>query len=207
VGNPVSQSDFMSEHGMRGRIFAPGRGDNAYLCFRLWPDALIFTDGRVPQVFPLSFAELHARSQDPDVFAQLVARYDIDHVVISRGTFSSYGRAWAERLEQHAGFALVYFDSRGMVWTRERAAGLACKDCRAFRRLKPWRTDHDWIVHDFLKQPFDEVWAELAYLTQTTHDDPVVQALIRTLIDDGGAAPPQRERLKVLLASETHAAR
>jgi hypothetical protein len=199
LGNPVSQADFMLAQGMRGRVFAPGRGDSAYLTLRMWPAARIFIDGRVPQVFPLEFTELQARITEPEVFAGVVRRYDIDHVVIDKGTFTPNGRDWGDRLEQVGGFALVYFDEHGMVWTRERNAGLACKTCRALRRLKPWRTDHDWIVKEFPKQPFDEVWNELAYLVRVTRADPVVRALIATLIEDGGADDANRERLRSLL--------
>jgi hypothetical protein len=202
-GNPVSQAEFMSAHALKGKIFAPGRGDSAYLSLRLWPGGLIFIDGRVPQVFPLAFAELAARAAEPAVFQELVARYDIDHVVISKGTFSREAYGWAELLEQHGGFALVYWGERGMVWTRARPGGLACRGCRAFQCLKPWRTDHDWIVREFPKQPFDEVWAELSYLTRITRDDPAVRELIETLIEDGGAAAPDRERLKLLVARGT----
>jgi hypothetical protein len=204
LGNPVSQSDFMQKQAMHGRVFAPGRGDSAYLSFRMWPDVLIYIDGRVPQVYSVAFSERSAHLAEPGVFEGIVAQYDVDHVVIDKGTFSNDGIGWAERIEKLGGFALVYFDERGMVWTRERASGLACKSCRAFRRIKPWRTDHDWIVNEFRKQPFDEVWSELSYLTQITHGDRVVHALISTLVEDGGAQAPERERLKVLLASGTH---
>jgi hypothetical protein len=200
LGNPVTQADFMRAQGMRGRVFAPGRGDSAYLTFRLWPAVRIFIDGRVPQVYPLAFAELHARiAAEPRVFADVVARYDIDHVVLDRGTFSEFGREWGDRLEQLGGFVLVYFDERGMLWTRDRRAGLACASCRALRYLKPWRTDHDWIVREFPKQPFEETWSELAYAMRTTRGDAVVRALISTLIEAGGATEAQRERLKSLL--------
>jgi hypothetical protein len=200
MSNPVSQADFMAAQDMHGRVFAPGRGDNAYLSFRLWPQVSIFMDGRVPQVFPLAFARLHARCAEPEVFAEIVGRYDIDHIVLGKGAFSGYGRDWGERIEQQGGFALVYFDEHGTVWTRERASGLACRSCRALRRIEPWRTDHAWIVHEFPKQPFDEVLAELSYLQRVTRGDPVVSALISTLIEDGGASAPQRERLQGLLA-------
>ena len=199
LGNPVSQARFMQKQGMHGRVFAPGRAANAYLYMRLWPEVLIFADGRVPQVFPVSFSQLHARSLEPEVFAGLVARYDIDHVVIDKSSFSRAGRAWADRLEEHGGFALVYFDERGMVWTRKRAGGLSCRTCRAFRRLKPWRTDREWIEQEFSKQPFDEVWDELSYMLQVTDDKAVARALITELIEYGGAQPPQRERLRLLL--------
>jgi hypothetical protein len=197
--NPITQADFMRAQGMRGRVFAPGRGDSAYLTLRLWPAVRVFIDGRVPQVYPLSFAELHARITEPGVFEQAVAKYDIDHVVLDRGTFTEFGRAWGDRLEQLGSFALVYFDERGMVWTRTRSPRLACTSCRPIRHLKPWRTDHDWIVREFPKQPFDETWTELAYVMRITRGDPVVRALISTLIEDGGANEAQRERLRSLL--------
>lgn len=203
VGNPVTQTDFMLAQGMRGRVFAPGRGDSAYLAFRMWPAVHIFIDGRVPQVYPLSFAALHARSAEPGVLANLVAKYEIDHVVLDRGTFTRFGRAWGDRLEQLGGFALVYFDERGMVWTRARTAGLACTSCRAIRHLKPWRIDHEWIVREFPKLPFNETWLELSYSMRTTHGDAVLRALVSTLIEDGGVDQAQRERLRSLLIEPT----
>jgi hypothetical protein len=45
----------------------------------------------------------------------------------------------------------------------------------------------------------DETWMELSYVMRIRRGNAVVRALIRTLIEEGGANEAQRARLKSLL--------
>lgn len=202
--NPIAQADFMERHGMKGRVFAPTRGANAYLSMRLWPEVKIFIDGRVPQLFPTDFADEHAAASDPRRFVELAVRYDFDHVVIPGGLLSRVGRHWGKVLQQSGGFRLVHFDEHGMVWSRIRATGLACERCRPFNALQPWRIDGEWARRIVDDHGFAAVADEVGRLAKLEGARPLATSMVSALLHDGGLADIERARLSTLLDAQNH---
>jgi len=207
--NPVTQTKFMKRHGMHGRVFATTRGANSYISLQMWPDVLIFRDGRVPQVFPLWFSKLAARACDPEVFDKLVTRYDFDHVVITEGTLETTGDRtlettsyrWGQLLQRNGGFMLVYFDEHGMVWTRRRDRGLGCQGCMPIELIPVWRIDVRWIKNELPKLPFEPILQELTYALRVTSGSPFIRSMIYTF----GYYAPLDETRRASLRDLAHA--
>ena len=126
--NPVAQTDFMKEHGLRGRVYCTSKEAHGYVAFRLWPAVTIYIDGRVPQVYPASFLERYAHTGDPQVLNQDIDRYGIDHVVMPSGLFAPINVQVSAILRARGDFALVWFDENGALWSRRRHGGFESLD-------------------------------------------------------------------------------
>lgn len=137
--NPVARADFLSEHRLGGKILCTSKEAHSYMAFRLWPAATIYIDGRVPQVFPVSFLERYLQIGDPHVLNAEIDRYGIDHVVLVAGLFAPVNLQIAEALSARGDFALVDFDENGALWSRTRNGAWPCPECRPFALLDPYR--------------------------------------------------------------------
>jgi hypothetical protein len=137
--NPVARADFMTGHRLGGRILCTSKEAHGYMAFRLWPNATIYIDGRVPQVFPVSFLETYLQIGDPAVLDREIDRYGIDHVVLAAGLFAPINQQVVEALRSRGDFALVDWDENGALWSRRRDGAWPCPDCRPFELLDPYR--------------------------------------------------------------------
>jgi hypothetical protein len=137
--NPVARADFMADHRLGGRILCTSKEAHGYMAFRLWPAATIYIDGRVPQVFPVSFLETYLQIGDPVVLGREIDRYGIDHVVLAAGLFAPINQQVVEALRSRGDFALVDWDENGALWSRRRGGTWPCPDCRPFELLDPYR--------------------------------------------------------------------
>lgn len=137
--NPVARADFMAGHRLGGRILCTSKEAHGYMAFRLWPATTIYIDGRVPQVFPVSFLETYLQIGDPAVLDREIDRYAIDHVVLVAGLFAPVNQQVAEALRSRGDFALVDWDENGALWSRKRNGAWPCPDCQPFEILDPYR--------------------------------------------------------------------
>lgn len=137
--NPVARADFMSEHRLVGKVLCTSKEAHGYMAFRRWPEVTIYIDGRVPQVFPVSFLEEYLRIGDPRVLSREIDRYGIDHVALVAGLFAPVNLQVAEALSARGDFALVDFDENGALWSRTRNGAWPCPGCRPFELLDPYR--------------------------------------------------------------------
>lgn len=137
--NPVARADFMSERRLRGRVLATSKEAHGYMAFRLWPAVTIYIDGRVPQVFPVSFLETYRQIGDPRVLSREIDHYGIDHVVLVSGLYSAINNQIAAALRARGDFALVDYDENGALWSRTRNGAWPCPECRPFEILDPYR--------------------------------------------------------------------
>jgi len=137
--NPEARADFLREHRLGGKILCTSKEAHGYMAFRLWPAATIYIDGRVPQVFPVSFLERYLQIGDPRVLSGEIDRYGIDHVVLVAGLFAPVNLQIAEALSARGDFALVDFDENGALWSRTRSGAWPCAGCRPFELLDPYR--------------------------------------------------------------------
>jgi hypothetical protein len=131
--NPVVRADFLSGHRLGGKVLCTSKEAHGYMAFRRWPEVTIYIDGRVPQVFPVSFLEVYRQIADPRVLSREIDRYGIDHVVLVAGLFAPVNVQVAEALRARGDFALVDFDENGALWSR------TCPGCRPFELLDPYR--------------------------------------------------------------------
>jgi len=137
--NPVARADFMSAHSLGGRVLCTSKEAHGYMAFRLWPRVKIYIDGRVPQVFPVSFLDTYLEIADPRVLSREIDRYGIDHVVLVSGLYGPVNVQVAEALRARGDFALVDFDENGALWSRLRNGAWPCPECRPFELLDPYR--------------------------------------------------------------------
>lgn len=137
--NPVARADFMSEHRLRGRVLCTSKEAHGYMAFRLWPAVTIYIDGRVPQVFPVSFLETYRQIGDPRVLSREIDRYGIEHVVLTAGLYAPVNNQVADALRARGDFVLVDFDENGALWSRTRNGAWPCPECRPFEILDPYR--------------------------------------------------------------------
>jgi hypothetical protein len=137
--NPVAQADFMSEHRLGGKVLCTSKEAHGYMAFRRWPEVTIYIDGRVPQVFPVSFLEVYRQIADPRVLNREIDRYGIDHVVLVAGLLAPVNVQVAEALRARGDFALVDFDENGALWSRTRNGAWPCPGCPPFELLDPYR--------------------------------------------------------------------
>lgn len=131
--NPVARADFMAGHRLGGKVLSTSKEAHSYVAFRLWPAVTIYVDGRVPQVFPVSFLETYLQIGNPQVLSREIDRYGIDHVVLVSGLYAPINNQVAEALRARGDFALVDFDENGALWSK------ACPGCRPFELLDPYR--------------------------------------------------------------------
>lgn len=137
--NPVAQADFLAARGLGGRIYCTTKEAHGYMAFRLWPEATIYIDGRVPQVFPASFLERYRQTGRRQVLNEEIDRYGIDHVVLTAGLFAPVNVQAADALRARGDFALVHFDENGALWSRRKDGGRPCPTCQPFEILDPYR--------------------------------------------------------------------
>lgn len=137
--NPVARADFLREHRLGGRVLCTSKEAHSYMAFRLWPEVTIYIDGRVPQVFPVSFLETYLRIGDPALLSREIDRYGIDHVVLAAGLYAPINDQIAEALRARGDFALVDYDENGALWSRARNGAWPCPECRPFEILDPYR--------------------------------------------------------------------
>lgn len=131
--NPVARADFLSEHRLGGKVLCTSKEAHGYMAFRRWPEVTTYIDGRVPQVFPVSFLEVYRQIADPRVLSREIDRYEIDHVVLVAGLLAPVNVQVAEALRARGDFSLVDFDENGALWSR------TCPGCRPFELLDPYR--------------------------------------------------------------------
>ena len=137
--NPVARADFMAEHRLGGRVLCTSKEAHGYIAFRLWPTATIYIDGRIPQVFPVSFLDTYVQIGDPRVLNREIDRYGIDHLVLTAGLYAPVNIQIAEALRVRGDFALVDYDENGALWSRIRNGAWPCPGCRPFEILDPYR--------------------------------------------------------------------
>jgi hypothetical protein len=137
--NPVARADFLAGHRLGGRVLCTSKEAHGYMAFRLWPAVTIYIDGRVPQVFPVSFLETYQRIGDPRALSGEIDRYGIDHVVLASGLYAPINLQVAEALRARGDFALVDYDENGALWSRTRNGAWPCPECRPFELLDPYR--------------------------------------------------------------------
>ncbi len=137
--NPMARADFMAEHKLGGKVLCTSKEAHGYMAFRLWPAVTIYIDGRVPQVFPVSFLERYLQIGDPRVLAGEIDRYGIDHVVLVNDLFAPINLEVAEALRARGDFALVDWDENGALWSRTQGGAWPCPDCHPFDLLDPYR--------------------------------------------------------------------
>jgi hypothetical protein len=137
--NPVARADFMGEHRLGGHVLCTSKEAHGYMAFRLWPAVTIYIDGRVPQVFPVTFLDTYVQIGDPRVLSREIDRYGIDHVVLTAGLYAPINNQVADALRARGDFALVDYDENGALWSRTRNGAWPCPDCRPFEILDPYR--------------------------------------------------------------------
>jgi hypothetical protein len=137
--NPVARADFMGEHRLGGHVLCTSKEAHGYMAFRLWPAVTIYIDGRIPQVFPVSFLDTYVQIGDPRVLSREIDRYGIDHVVLTAGLYAPINNQVADALRARGDFALVDYDENGALWSRTRNGAWPCPDCRPFEILDPYR--------------------------------------------------------------------
>ena len=194
--NPVAQTDFLRAHRLGGRVFCTSKEAHGYVAFRLWPDATVYIDGRVPQVFPVAFLDTYRRTGDPAVLHQEIRRWGIDHVVMAGGLLSNVNLGMAEALRARGDFALLYLDENGAVWSRiyapdPRAAAAdprtwPCPDCRPFELLDPFRLARRPPGERLADSP--ALRAELARLERIAPHSRLARDLARTARFEAGIA-------------------
>jgi hypothetical protein len=137
--NPVARADFMRDYQLGGRVLCTSEEAHGYMAFRLWPAVTIYIDGRVPQVFPVSFLATYLQIGDPRVLSREIDRYEIDHVVLTAGLYAPINEQVAAALRARGDFALVDYDENGALWSRTRNGAWPCPRCRPFELLDPYR--------------------------------------------------------------------
>jgi hypothetical protein len=137
--NPVARADFLARHKLGGRVLCTSKEAHSYMAFRLWPAVTIYIDGRVPQVFPVSFLETYQQIGDPRALSREIDRYGVDHIVLASGLYAPINLQVAEALRARGDFALVDYDENGALWSRTRSGAWPCPECRPFELLDPYR--------------------------------------------------------------------
>lgn len=81
---PAPQADYIAAHARRGARIFNNADWGAYLTWRLYPQALVYVDGRV-ELFPLSIWEDYLRiSAGDDASFALLDAYGVDYLVLDK---------------------------------------------------------------------------------------------------------------------------
>ena len=188
--NPVAQADFMSAHQLRGRVLCTSKEAHGYIAFRLWPAVTIYIDGRVPQVFPVSFLETYRQIGDPRVLGREIDRHGIDHVVLTAGLYAPVNLQVAEALRARGDFALVDYDENGALWSRTRSGAWPCAACRPFELLDPYRLRRRPPGERLADSP--ALRAELARLDAVAAQNRLARDLARGARREAGLPAPRQ---------------
>jgi hypothetical protein len=128
---PVHAAGFLAEAGTRGNLFHPYEW-GGYLGFRLWPECLVFLDGRTV-LFGEVIEERWLAERDHEVAAEVFEQRGID-VVVQRPFLAASGPRWRPPGDE-GDWVRVWTDALAVVWLR-------ADDREGLERAAHWWAGH-----------------------------------------------------------------
>jgi hypothetical protein len=186
--NPVAAVAMMAHRDLGGRVLCSSKDAHGYVTFQRWPEATVYIDGRVPQVYPQTHHDRYLQVGDARVLDQEIERYGIDHVLLVRGLFAPVNVGMAAALRGRGDFDLVYWDEDSALWSRRWSPGWVCATCRPFQLLDPYRLAHRAPDDRLTDSP--ALREELAHLEETAAWSPFVRQVLAAARAEAGLAEP-----------------
>lgn len=197
--NPVWVTDFMSRHGLGGNVLANRLNAHGYVALQRYPHVRVFIDGRVPQLFDEGFLRAYEEAcASPQRFTELLARFDVHHVVLME-MFSLATSRLTATLQARGDFELVAMDEHTMLWSRRSVLEGQAARPAAYRFVIPPLIDDSWFAQALAPDVFPAVHAELARLLREQPGSTLGQTLVATLLRHPAATKAQRAELRKLL--------
>jgi hypothetical protein len=115
---PSRACQFIEEHDLSGIMYNDLRF-GGYLMWRLWPDRLVFQDGRIIPYPPDFLKEMHGKTTPltPSVWRGYMNKYDVSYALVRRD-FLGQDQEIIAPLFEDIGWPLVYLDGISAVYVR-----------------------------------------------------------------------------------------
>ncbi|MBU4142461.1 tetratricopeptide repeat protein [Patescibacteria group bacterium] len=125
LGVPVGAGaavDFLKQNKIVGPMFN-NFDIGSYLIWRLYPEQLVFVDGR-PEAYPMDFFQsIYIPMQTDNAVWQKYADevYKINLVFFAHTDGTPWGQEFLRQMAQRKGWAMVYLDPTVVIWARDNA--------------------------------------------------------------------------------------
>lgn len=154
---PREAADFLDEKEIRGNLFNTYHLGN-YLLWRLYPDNLVFIDGRVDMYGEAIMREYRSLFKAEDGWAEKLTEYNIRAAVIAMPHGDQRADPLVDRLHQSEEWRLAYWDDVAFIYLPKSAIDERPEFFRQFR-LRPDLFEPQSAAPDIIQIALDEFYA------------------------------------------------